>query len=290
MSQVMKALQQSEQAYQSRFSPKSEGSYRYLTIEKTPHKWLVASLFILPFLLVLLFMKMYPLLQSSKPVEEKIAVISSSESINHKPERQAHLLPFPKMKELHALPQPKLSSKEVDKIQAKTSSVKAQAVKTQTVKTEPQGRVLKTTQINASSAKDQVWNVDNIDMSDVSPDIAARFKQAMQTELQLDPQPRSKVVLPKPEAQRNPSFDAPMVNLVGHEKTYQGRLPKMNFETHMYSSKLTSRWIKVNGSNVHEGEWIVDKVVKLEKILPGSLVVRFDGQNVQIPALYEWAG
>ncbi|MBD1572724.1 general secretion pathway protein GspB [Vibrio sp. S17_S38] len=281
MSEVMKALQQSEQAYRSQLSPKSEGSYRYLAIEKTPHKWLVVSLFILPFLLVLLFLLVYPLVQSPKTIED----ISSSKNINHKQNLQVHLLPFPKMKDLQVLPEVKFQPKVVDNIQAKALSVKTQAAKT-----EPQGRVIKTTQINASSEKNQAWNVDNIDMSGVSPDIVARFKQAMLTESQLDPQPRSKVVAPKSEPLKNPSFDAPMINLVGNEKIYQGRLPKMNFETHMYSSKLTSRWIKVNGSNVHEGEWIVDKLVKLEKILPGSLVVRFDGQNVQIPALYEWAG
>lgn len=285
MSEVMKALQQSEQAYQSQSSPKFEGGYRYSTIEKTPHKWLIVSLFVLPFLLVLLFIAVYPLVQSPKTIED----IPSSENIDHKQSPQAHLLPFPNMKDLRPLPADTEPLKSFPKT-VSTVPTKAQLTEAQSANVEPQGRVIKTTQINASSEKNQAWNVDNIDMSGVSPDIAARFKNAMQTQSRLDPQPSSKVVAPKPEPLKNPSFDAPMINLVGNEKTYQGRLPKMNFETHMYSSKLTSRWIKVNGSNVHEGEWIVDKVVKLEKILPGSLVVRFDGQNVQIPALYEWAG
>ncbi|WP_153447820.1 general secretion pathway protein GspB [Vibrio algicola] len=287
MSQMMKALQQSEQAHQSQLQPKPDvASYRYVPVQKTARKWLMVALFVLPCLVVLAWLLIKPLI-TPKPIEKALPTAM----VQSKP--TAELLPFPSVGDLRPLP--------AKKIKPKPAVRKVTTVASKPKESKSQGRVIKTNQVNASSEQNQAWNVDDIDMSGVSSDIAERFKQAMEAQEVSDDTPTSiseksttqtyknpKSYASKP--QPNPTFDKPMVNLVGNEKRYKGRLPKMNFQTHMYSSKSSSRWLKVNGKDMHEGDWIIDDTVQLEKILPGSLVVHFDGQNIQIPALYEWGG
>nr|WP_281259838.1 general secretion pathway protein GspB [Vibrio albus] len=63
----------------------------------------------------------------------------------------------------------------------------------------------------------------------------------------------------------------------------------MDLQTHMYSSSAEGRWVKINGQELHEGDWLDDQV-QLLSISPRNIVVRFGGQQIEIPALYEWEG
>ncbi|MEC9319808.1 MAG: general secretion pathway protein GspB, partial [Pseudomonadota bacterium] len=38
------------------------------------------------------------------------------------------------------------------------------------------------------------------------------------------------------------------------------RLPTMNFSAHMYASRPADRWVRVNGRQIGEGDWIADRV------------------------------
>ncbi len=51
-----------------------------------------------------------------------------------------------------------------------------------------------------------------------------------------------------------------------------------------------NRWVKVNGKEVYQGEWIVPNQVKLITMTPRALTVQFQNQLIEIPALYEWRG
>jgi general secretion pathway protein B len=63
----------------------------------------------------------------------------------------------------------------------------------------------------------------------------------------------------------------------------------MNFETHVYSSNPNKRWVKVNGNEFIEGDWITERV-RLVKIEQQSCQISFNGETIQVPALYDWKG
>ena len=57
----------------------------------------------------------------------------------------------------------------------------------------------------------------------------------------------------------------------------------------MYSSSAERRWVKINNKEVAQGDWITPEVQLIE-VKPQSIVVEFEEQAIEIPALYEWQG
>ncbi|GLT15114.1 general secretion pathway protein GspB [Vibrio algivorus] len=277
MSEVMKALQQSEQAYQAQISQPHLSSPARLNVTKTTRWWLVGLFAVLPviaILAVMTYLHFNPATLEPSQLEATDALTNQKRAvILENSEPLAKLLPYPELTELTALPKPV----------AKPLPARPKPSTTASRNNSPsEGRRIKTDQVNVSDVSKQDWNVDNLDLSGLSPELAQRFQSALKKH-------------PTQSASQTKTTSMPIkpqnaINLVGHESDYRGRLPKMNFETHMYSSQSQSRWIKVNGNNVHEGEWVINKLVKLDQILPGSLIVTFDNQQLQIPALYEWQG
>ncbi|WP_105900723.1 general secretion pathway protein GspB [Vibrio gangliei] len=301
MSQVMNALQKSEQAYQAQMAPHyAAGQPRQLQPVK-PGKGIMTLLLLLPLLVVLAWLGYQSFiapkalsLPSQQPESSQKQVVSQSKSASSAAATVEHvktptslnvvtILPYPTMPEAKALPGDPIVPAPV-KVSRRTEVM---PVSNTTDKTSSSPSRQAMTPSYQSAEKSQDWNVDDLDLSGLSPELAQRFQTALKgSDISKGPN-TSAATKPKATAIEPPQ-DA--INLIGHESDYRGRLPKMNFETHMYSSKADSRWIKVNGNNVHEGEWVIDKLVKLEQILPGSLIILFDNQHIQIPALYEWAG
>ncbi|WP_417880037.1 general secretion pathway protein GspB [Vibrio sp.] len=283
MSEVMKALQQSEQAYQAQISQPHLSSPALVNARKITRWWLVGVFAVLPIIVILAVMAYLHFNQTANTSSQleatgtsknqKQATRLEQKKSSGKSEPLAKLLPYPELTGLVVLP----------KLVAKPLPIKTKPITTVTRHNAPsEGQRIKTDQVNVSHASKQDWNVDDLDLSGLSPELAQRFQSALEKHpAQSKPQTKITSMPTKPQD---------TINLVGHESEYRGRLPKMNFETHMYSSKPQSRWIKVNGNNVHEGEWVINKLVKLDLILPGSLIVTFDNQQLQIPALYEWQG
>ncbi|OEF25473.1 general secretion pathway protein GspB [Vibrio rumoiensis] len=297
MSEVMKALQQSEQAYQAQSAPKMPNAHGHYMQTKPFNKGLVVLLAALPVALVLGAVFFYHQANNASsevgvakdelPVEESVI---SQESPAAEPENltqqdsvevapvQARLLPYPEIEATKTLPAPK--------VKAPSPSAPVNSSVNRTAQTSSRradgGTIIKTDQINMDDQNSD-WGVNELDLSGVSPELAEIFRTAIDS-------PAASRKKAATAAQTSMQLPQGTVNLVGNEKQYAGYLPKMNFETHMYSSQPTSRWIKVNGTEAHEGDWIVGDSVKLDKILPGSLVIQFDGQLIQVPALYEWNG
>ena len=57
----------------------------------------------------------------------------------------------------------------------------------------------------------------------------------------------------------------------------------------MYSSDANRRWVKINNVEYHQGD-VVDGQVTLKEIQPQAVIVEFQGEQIRIPALYEWKG
>ncbi len=112
----------------------------------------------------------------------------------------------------------------------------------------------------------------NLDLSELSPELAMRIENALGDETDLEAPSSSQVS-----------------NLAQQGDKWQGRLPALNFQTHVYSSNKTKRWVKVNGTEYNQGDWITDRI-QLERIEQNSCLIRFDGESIEVPALYDWQG
>lgn len=119
-----------------------------------------------------------------------------------------------------------------------------------------------------------------LDLSELPPDLALKLESIM-GEQQSAPEPMDS----RPAGQRG----SQVIELETHTNSLSGVLPKLDLQTHMYSSSETKRWVKVNGQEVAQGDWI-GQDIKLLEIKPQSVIIEFNQQKIEIPALYEWKG
>ena len=115
---------------------------------------------------------------------------------------------------------------------------------------------------------------------EVSPELLARFNQAvaaLDTQAENnDFEPETKVTV-RDNIQR---VDQLPVRLLT-------RLPSMNFSAHMYASRPDDRWVRVNGIQMSEGDWIDDKV-QIVNIEAQQVVLGFEEELFTMAALTDW--
>ena len=115
---------------------------------------------------------------------------------------------------------------------------------------------------------------------EVSPELLARFNQAvaaLDTQAENDDfEPKTKVTV-RDNIQR---VDQLPVRLLT-------RLPSMNFSAHMYASRPDDRWVRVNGIQMTEGDWIDDKV-QIVNIEAQQVVLGFEEELFTMAALTDW--
>ncbi|WP_321283506.1 general secretion pathway protein GspB [uncultured Vibrio sp.] len=126
---------------------------------------------------------------------------------------------------------------------------------------------------NQASDDDLDFTLEDIDLSSLSPDLAMKVENALSR--------RSEGVAPQRVV--------PVNDLEGNAQRWQGRLPALNLQTHMYASDAERRWVKINNVEYHQGD-VVDGQVTLKEIQPQAVIVDFQGEQIRIPALYEWEG
>lgn len=119
-----------------------------------------------------------------------------------------------------------------------------------------------------------------LDLSELPPDLALKL-ESMMGEQQSAPEPMDS----RPAGQ----VGSQIIELETHTNSLSGVLPKLDLQTHMYSSSETKRWVKVNGQEVAQGDWI-GRDIQLLEIKPQSVIIEFNQQKIEIPALYEWKG
>ncbi|MEG3692247.1 general secretion pathway protein GspB [Vibrio coralliirubri] len=134
-------------------------------------------------------------------------------------------------------------------------------------------------QSNSDSQSDSDL-LQGLDFSELPPDLALKLESIM-GEQQSAPEPMDS----RPAGQRG----SQVIELETHTNSLSGVLPKLDLQTHMYSSSETKRWVKVNGQEVAQGDWIGQDIQLLE-IKPQSVIIEFNQQKIEIPALYEWKG
>ena len=133
----------------------------------------------------------------------------------------------------------------------------------------------------AQEYEGKVLNEDtsNSDVS-VSPELMARFNaavEALDTKAQDNERPDENVLTVKDDI---PRVDQLPVRLLT-------RLPTMNFSAHMYASRTADRWVRVNGRQLGEGDWIADKV-QIINIEAQRVVLSFEDELFTMAALTDW--
>lgn len=114
-------------------------------------------------------------------------------------------------------------------------------------------------------------SLDDLDLSSLSPDLALKVENALANTEQPD------------------SASLQVNDLERNAQQWYGRLPALNLQTHMYTNDTKRRWVKINNVEYHQGD-VVDGQVTLKEIQPQAVIVEFQGEQIRIPALYEWKG
>ncbi len=112
----------------------------------------------------------------------------------------------------------------------------------------------------------------------VSAELLARFNQALE-DIESEPQDGQN------ETRVTVRDDLPRVDQL--PARVLTRLPAMSFSAHMYASARQNRWVRANGQQVYEGDWINDQV-QLVNIEPQRVVLSFEGELFTMAALTDW--
>jgi general secretion pathway protein B len=166
------------------------------------------------------------------------------------------ILNYPNFSKLKALPQPEVNRDQQSLIAEVSSSM---------------GENLS---LRTDAQSEPPFSLEELDLSELSPRVAQQVKTALN------------------HRQYNENSEAALqqqIQLEKNEQRYQGRLPALNLQTHMYSNDTQRRWVKINGIEFKEGE-ALNNLVELILIEPRSVTIRFDNELIKIPALYEWNG
>lgn len=116
----------------------------------------------------------------------------------------------------------------------------------------------------------------------VSPELMARFNKVL-TDLEKEeesgeePASGNTVVTVHDDIQRVDQLPARLLT----------RLPAMDFSAHMYASAPRDRWVRVNGEDKGEGDWIADRV-QIVNIEAQRVILRFEGEVFSMSALTDW--
>ncbi len=136
----------------------------------------------------------------------------------------------------------------------------------------------------AGSEAEQDLNLDSLDLSELSPELAERVKNVLD-----DSSGNSEEARFSSESPENNNQSSEAYHLVEHQSRFSGKLPAMNLQAHIYASNAEHRRVKINGQELSEGDWLGEQIQLLE-IAPRSITVKFNGTEIIIPDLYEWQG
>lgn len=68
----------------------------------------------------------------------------------------------------------------------------------------------------------------------------------------------------------------------------QRQIPPLRFEAHVYATDAKQRWIKVNGKDLQQGQWVTADI-QVKEILPQYVVLQFNQTQFSVEALSDWS-
>ena len=146
---------------------------------------------------------------------------------------------------------------------------------------EPEQEIQQTAQVNSQQqrseesqktrAEEAESQREALDLSSVSPDLLQRFEAAVHdTSGNDNTQARASVIPPLSELSRS----------------FQQQVPAFSYDSHMYRSSASQRWIELNGQRLYEGDALSQLTVL--RIEPQKVVLVMDSEAFSQPALEDW--
>ncbi len=253
MSQVMKALHSSEQGYHSHHTS-SEYVSRQTEYKKGFIRWYHILFLVIPTLLSASFL----IYESVEKQKVKVEQIESSSVPVEWVSADSDYLPYPLFESLKSTYIESLVPESIEKETVSLENDYASAIKAQT-------QALESSDLNLNA----------LDLSELSPALAMRVESALKNSDGISETEATDV--------------SETISLIQNADKFVGKLPAMDFQTHVYASNVNKRWIKMNGVEYQEGDQMPEGV-KLEAINPQATIVRFENELIEIPALYTWKG
>lgn len=109
-----------------------------------------------------------------------------------------------------------------------------------------------------------------LDLSKVSPDLLQRFEAAVNDTSTVDKVSDKSVIPPLSEL----------------SDAFQRQIPAFSYDSHMYRSSATERWIELNGQRLYEGDALGPLTIL--RIDPQRVVLVMDSQAFSQTALENW--
>ncbi|RVU40383.1 hypothetical protein EOE67_07165 [Rheinheimera riviphila] len=112
--------------------------------------------------------------------------------------------------------------------------------------------------------------------ADVSDELRSKFALALE---QSDPMPQHQSVT---------DHAAPARDIQTLDELLKRQIPPLRFEAHIYASEPKQRWVKVNGKDLQEGQWVTADI-QLKEITPQYVLLQTGRQMFSMQALTEWS-
>ncbi len=123
--------------------------------------------------------------------------------------------------------------------------------------------------------------LDKLNLEGVSPALAKRFMQALET-----PAGDSSMPEIQPQAETPAPAAEPLSALPA---SISGQVPPLRYSSHVYSSTPANRTITLNGRDYHEGDEVLPGLTLLQ-IQSEASIFRVGSQSFSLPALSDWKG
>jgi len=109
-----------------------------------------------------------------------------------------------------------------------------------------------------------------LDLSTVSPDLLQRFEAAVNDTSSGDNRTDTSVI--------------PSLNELS--RSFQRQIPAFSYDSHMYRSSVSQRWIELNGQRLYEGDAL--NQLTILRIEPQKVVLVMNSQAFSQAALEDW--
>jgi len=91
-----------------------------------------------------------------------------------------------------------------------------------------------------------------------------------------------------PAHQRITESAAPARDIHSLDELLKRQIPPLRFEAHVYASTPEQRWVKVNGKDLQEGQWVTADI-QIKEITAQYVLLQMGRQLFSMEALTEWS-
>ncbi|MGF1697711.1 general secretion pathway protein GspB [Vibrio lamellibrachiae] len=285
MSEILKALKASEQEHQRYDAVSTVTINQSASTEPKASRMIIAMAFTAPVILTVSWLS-YDTYQRYQQHQVSSSVVVNAEPEIIEVESTFLALPYLDKSDL------KTTQVRVEPVSIIAMSDAADVIGDEQNVSQPVTTKPSADTSNLNTAEEPVIDdLSQLDLSQFSPELAQRVQSAFSnsdSSLNVtDQNSNSPSESLQNAMEGNVTRNA--IKLSQRGADFVGSLPAMNFQTHVYSSRTDKRWVKINGTEFSEGDR-VNSDVTLVAIEQRYCTIEYQGQLIEVPALYDWKG